>query len=473
MTVSPPHAHSSILTNLLHTLNGSEVPYCILHGYLGYPEDVPSDVDCVVSGELLPRRLALILDASRKRLEATLVQWIQHQASAHYFILARYGGQSPPQFLAFDASSDYRTSGTSFYRGEQFLTARRFHNGFWVPPSAYEFGYYLAKKITKGVLTEAHTRRLSELYGQDPSGCAREIDRFWTPASAKVLNVAARSGDWRVVVSRLDALRQDLLRSTTIGRVRRAGEYWTRDVVRRIRRWVRPTGVHVVLLGADGAGKSTAAALVAQHLSPAFRRTATRHLRPGLLKPILAGSPTPPAAPHSRAPRSLVASLAKCLFWLLDYTVGYHVTVRPALVRSTLVLFDRYLLDVLVDPLRYRYGGHKWLIRVLWWLTPKPDLVILLDAPPEVLQSRKREVSLEETVRQRTAYQELVTSLSNGHIVDAAQPVERVAAQIEAIVLDFLARRTAQRLGLNSSGGDVPKPSLRSFDHASDQAAAL
>jgi thymidylate kinase len=191
------------------------------------------------------------------------------------------------------------------------------------------------------------------------------------------------------------------------------------------------------------------------------------------LKPILTGPATPPAAPHSRPPRSLVASLAKSLFWLLDYTVGYQVTVRPALVRSTLVLFDRYLLDVLVDPMRYRYGGHKWLIRVLWWLAPKPDLVILLDAPPEVLQSRKSEVSLEETVRQRTAYQELITGLSNGHVVDAALPVERVAAQIEAIVLDFMAHRTAQRLGLNSSGGGVPKPNLRSFDDAADQAAAL
>jgi thymidylate kinase len=133
---------------------------------------------------------------------------------------------------------------------------------------------------------------------------------------------------------------------------------------------------------------------------------------------------------------------------LLDYTLGYHATVRPQLVRSTLVLFDRYLLDVLVDPIRYRYGGPRLLIRALWALVPKPDLVILLDAPAEVLQARKLEVTPEETIRQREAYRKLVGSLRNGHLVDAARPVEEVAAQVDAIVLDYLSRRTARRLGM-------------------------
>jgi thymidylate kinase len=187
---------------------------------------------------------------------------------------------------------------------------------------------------------------------------------------------------------------------------------------------------------------------VREHLAPAFRRTTIRHLRPGLVQRVLAGPLTPPSAPHSRAPRSLVGSLAKTVFWLLDYTLGYYTIVRPELVRSTLVLFDRYLLDVLVDARRYRYGGPSWLVRGLWRVVPKPDLVILLDAPVEVLQGRKLEVPPEETARQREAYRVLVGSLPNGHLMDAARPVELVAAQVDAIVLDFLTHRTMRRLGI-------------------------
>jgi thymidylate kinase len=77
---------------------------------------------------------------------------------------------------------------------------------------------------------------------------------------------------------------------------------------------------------------------------------------------------------------------------------------------------------------------------------PQPDLVILLDAPPEVLHARKREVSFEETTRQREAYLELVHQLPNGHVVDASKPVHEVVADAERIILDHVAARTARRL---------------------------
>lgn len=449
MTAQPRQARSDMLMALIATLDRTRVPYCILHGYLGFPDDVPSDVDCLMPANFLPGKLARLLERSRDALDATLVQWLQHQATAHYFVLARYSAQSRPHFLAFDACSDYRVRGSRLYRAEQLLGDRRQHNGFPVPAAAREFGYYLVKKVAKGALTVAHGQRLSELYHQDAAGCEREIASFWTPASARHIGFAARSGVWDTVAVRLPPLRRELIRPRTPAGLVRMVEYWARDLVRRIRRFLEPTGVHVVLLGPDGAGKSTVTAVVSEHLSPAFRRTTTRHLRPGLMRRGLAGPLTPPSAPHSRAPRSGFGSLAKAVFWLLDYTLGYYATVRPELVRSTLVLFDRYLLDVLIDPRRYRYGGPRWLVRALWRVVPKPDLVILLDAPAEVLQGRKLEVAPEETARQCEAYRALVGSLSNGHLVDAARPVEQVAAQVDAIVLDFLNRRTARRLGIS------------------------
>jgi thymidylate kinase len=438
-----------MLMALVETLNQSGVPYCILHGYLGYPDEVPSDVDCLLPATELPEKVASLLHRSRDRLDATLVQWLRHQATAHYFVLARCRAHSRPEFIAFDASSDYRVRGSRLYRGDDLLGDRRCYNGFPVPSPAREFGYYLVKKVSKEALTDAHGSRLSQLYHQDAVGCEREIAGFWKPASAGLIGAAARSGAWAPVAARLSGLRRELIRPRTPVGLLHTAEYWGRDLVRRIRRFLEPTGVHVVLLGPDGAGKSTVASLVSEHLGPAFRRTTTRHLRPGLLRRGPVGPITPPSAPHSRPPRSPLGSLAKLLFWLLDYTIGYYATVRPELVRSTLVLFDRYLLDVLVDPIRYRYGGPGRLICALWRVIPKPDLVILLDAPADVLRARKLEVSSEETARQREAYRSLVESLPNGHVVDAAQPVEQVAAQIDGIVLDFMHRRTAGRLGMS------------------------
>jgi thymidylate kinase len=75
-------------------------------------------------------------------------------------------------------------------------------------------------------------------------------------------------------------------------------------------------------------------------------------------------------------------------------------------------------------------------------------LVILLDAPPGVIQARKQEVSPEETARQLEAYLRLVEKMPNGHVVDASKPLSEVVTEIEGIVLDYMSASTARRLNI-------------------------
>jgi thymidylate kinase len=69
-----------------------------------------------------------------------------------------------------------------------------------------------------------------------------------------------------------------------------------------------------------------------------------------------------------------------------------------------------------------------------------------LDADPEILQARKKEVSLEECARQREAYRALAEKLPNGHVIDASQPLEDVVRDVQSIVLNYMAERTAKRM---------------------------
>jgi thymidylate kinase len=111
------------------------------------------------------------------------------------------------------------------------------------------------------------------------------------------------------------------------------------------------------------------------------------------------------------------------------------------------VLIDRYYYDFFVDQRRYRLAVPPSLVRLGYFFLMKPDLVLLLDAPTEVLQSRKQEVAPAETERQRLAYRELVRGLSNGRVLDATQPPEKVGADIKRAILDFMAQRASKRWG--------------------------
>jgi thymidylate kinase len=229
-----------------------------------------------------------------------------------------------------------------------------------------------------------------------------------------------------------------------------------RHYASRIRQCWRPDGgLNVIFLGPDGAGKSSVIQAVGSVLAGVFARTTCYSFPPALLGRRLRRADHPDILPHALPLRSSPASAMRAvLYWFAYYTLG-HVAVNLALARNTLVLHDRHLVDALVDPRRYRYGGPPWLLRLLWRFIPKPDLIILLDAPPEVPQARKQEVPFEETARQREAYLSLIRTTRNGCIVDAARPFEQVVGDVNDIIVRHLATRVARRLGLQHDGGNT------------------
>jgi thymidylate kinase len=206
-------------------------------------------------------------------------------------------------------------------------------------------------------------------------------------------------------------------------------------------------GIMIAVLGPDGSGKSSVIAALAAACAPAFAQTVCLHLRPGLLPSADPGT-VPVEDPHGKEPYGWLRSALKLAYYVVDYAVGYHWRIRPVLRQAGLVIFDRYYHDLLVDPKRYRYAGPPWLARWAARVIPGPDLFVLLDAPPDVLQRRKREVPFAETRRQCDAYRALIERCPKGRIVDATQPLETVVSEVQHALSACLVAR-----GLPAPGG--------------------
>lgn len=200
----------------------------------------------------------------------------------------------------------------------------------------------------------------------------------------------------------------------------------------------------VAVFGPDGAGKSAVIKRLARELSPPFLEVQQFHFRPMFRRQW---RDTPPITePHAKSPRGGVLSTCKLLYWLADCWYGQVVAMRHARVNSRLVIFDRYLPDILVDPKRYRLPkSSRRFARLTAQLAPRPDLHILLDVPAEVVQQRKAEVSLAESQRQRVAYREMFQALPNAFMVDASAPMDEVAEDVKAVILKFLRGRSMNR----------------------------
>ncbi len=82
-----------------------------------------------------------------------------------------------------------------------------------------------------------------------------------------------------------------------------------------------------------------------------------------------------------------------------------------------------------------------WAPRLLAHCVPEPDLFIILDAPANVLQTRKREVTMQETARQRSAYRELAGTLKSSIVLNAARDLDTVISDATTVTIDCLARK--------------------------------
>lgn len=194
----------------------------------------------------------------------------------------------------------------------------------------------------------------------------------------------------------------------------------------------------IVFLGPDGSGKST----VIQHLisdpNPFFVDKYVFHLRPMIFEPHKRRHSSPVTNPHGEVPRGSIMSVLKLFYLLLDYSVGHILDVRLRSRQNSLVIFDRYYHDMLIDPRRYRFQKPMWLAKWIGRIIPKPDMWLLLDSPPEIMYSRKKEVPYEETQRQRKAYLAFIDSQSNAYVVDSSTSIEKTVANVNKIIQAYL-----------------------------------
>jgi thymidylate kinase len=213
-----------------------------------------------------------------------------------------------------------------------------------------------------------------------------------------------------------------------------------------IGRAFKPTGLFLVILGPDGVGKSTLVGRLAGSLKEAgFNRFRIYHWRPMVIAPQKETG-VPATDPHDEPPRGTLGSMVALFGVLLDYWLGFAFVLRPFLVRSGLIVFDRYYHDLLIDPIRYRYGGPMWLAKLLGRFIPPPDLLFLvLDAGDEVILSRKREVLPEELRRQRESYHQFTLGAKRATLVNTERGIERTADEATRFIVEFLSQRFQRR----------------------------
>ncbi len=265
-------ARAEMFSALVDELNHSGAPYCLLSGYESFPDAGDSDIDFMVQPGHAAR-VVPVLQSVARRCGALLVQALQHETAACYFVLAKPIADGVA-YLHPDCTIDYRRDGRLWLRAEEVLRRRRRFLNFYVPAPAQEFLYYLIKKVLKQDFTARHFQRLRDTYASSPQECTARMSRFWPENRVRAVVSALLQNDLRRLRWNLPSLSAELLASPPIEPPSARTAHWARECGRRMSRLAHPTGLTIVIRGGSSSQRSELATALATNLRPAFRRTA-------------------------------------------------------------------------------------------------------------------------------------------------------------------------------------------------------
>jgi dTMP kinase len=201
-------------------------------------------------------------------------------------------------------------------------------------------------------------------------------------------------------------------------------------------------GILIVLEGIDGAGKSTQAEILMKRLQESgydvvyFREPSAGKWGQEIKKKA--------AHPDSLSPEEELE------LFLRDRKENVRKNLRPALKKKKIVILDRYYFSTIayqgakgIDPERIRITNEEFVV--------EPDLVFFLDVDPQAgldrIKNRKKKDRLFERAEYLVKVREIFRSFRGERFfhIDASKSKKEICAEIEKIVLDYLAQNIANR----------------------------
>ena len=372
------------------------------------------------------------------------VQTLRYETTACLFILSYYD-KAIDRFLNIkvDFCSDFKIDARFLLSAEELLNDPSYNieKKYWKVSSASSFIYYLVRLIENLSINETQFAELNKWWFLTATGITEKLKRFFNGNSISIITDSFRKRDIHFLKANLVPLHEDLHANT-----QRDKKDIIANRLRLMKNSLKPKGLVIGILGRDGCGKSTFVNEMANSLGTYFTGTATFKKLPAILykgEIFKKKEEYIFSKPHHHDERGTFASFLKLNLLLIEFLLGYWLKIFPAKVKSQLVLYDRYFVDVLADPRRYRIKHNKFFVKIYHYILPKPDLWIILDLPSEILLKRKQELSFEMAEKLRYEYLNLQKFLPNSIVINNEEDIRKTVNKASTFIFNYMHQRVA------------------------------
>jgi thymidylate kinase len=433
---------ATFLGRLADAMDRAGVRWVILRNHQDLPDRIGHDVDFIVHPDDAAT-VELVIRGVVSQAGLFLVR--SYVGIEHHSFDVAASDLTGRLFLHVDIQTSMQFRGRRLIDAEDLLADRRRSGRVWVPsPGVEGYGILLHAALNKHALKPKYRGRVVAIELEHPGGIERAATRDLGPELARKLGAVRTEAD---LLALTDELQRAIDRRHRANAVRRP-MFEVRSALTQARLRLRPRGLFVCFLGPDGSGKSSTTELVAQILGAQQAVLPVRRVYMG------SGTPVLPTRKLTRRMHGIKKDgegkaqeirdvtprrLRGALHVTADEILRYWVQVRPRLSPHGIVLADRYAYDLFrVNNAKVR---TRWFRRIGTFLIPAPDITFFLEGDPAVIAERKRELTIEETIRQQSAYRDLASFVPNFRPLDLTHRDDAALRRVAAEILQAYARR--------------------------------
>lgn len=426
------------ISRIFQSWNQAHIDFVVLRNYANLPADPGNDLDILIGQQQVHQ-------AETTLVEAMLSVGFRMYNRAEFACLSLYFINEANRPLHIDLFTEFTWRGVAFFPSAKVLNDKVPAGLFTIPHPMHEaILNLLTRLLYHGYVHEKYKSFIYHTFQNDPELALTLLDQAFGPSLATRLTQAVLEKDWEHIEDQTWSLRLQLIKRRIVRHPVVTTKSLLQFSLRIMRRFFHPPGLLIILLGPDGSGKSTLAHRLIEDLGSRlfvgpgsyFHWKATKFLKSQNSQQNICPNP------HEAGPRNPFVSMVFFLYHWLEFAIGSLMRLRPLLYSNRMIIFDRYYHDFEVDQKRYRLNIPQTVINFGKYFLRQPDLIFGLTASPDILQSRKNEVSWEETIRQGDAYVKLVTTHKNGYVIDASESPDEIEEKVRLLILEFLIKRT-------------------------------
>lgn len=428
-----PHT-KKFVHDFFSLLNEEKISYCILRGYEKLPEKIGRDIDIFIEERDGVQKLIENLVCS---LNWNYYKKIDQDGFFTYICDKVTGSNVSVLQLDFWTSLNWR--GITWCSSSEILSGKRLFKDFYIPAYGSEAAVTGIKELMGGGhVKEKYYITLKSMVSKDK----KKFVRCLKPAFGEFSEALAENfanGNFNWIDQQSSKLKKILIKKDMVRYFRTSLQ---RGIL-KLSEWFIPKGKLIAFVGPDGSGKTTIIERVSEYLRPYFCNVKTYHMRyeifPELktgfglssMKGTLGKTEEDQASQNQRKKKSkkrslvsIVASWIVVIYYTLEFMVG-NVIADHYKRKKELIMYDRYYYDHFLQPTTRDliYPFRKILLR----LVKKPDLVVHLNADPNVVYARKQELKPKEIEAQNQYIERIL------HDVDTAITINTSVKDIDEI----------------------------------------